>query len=222
MGEKVKTKATEKLRDLRIYIFSGVLLVILLTPTILLAEMKYSSQDFREQEIPLLLNSGSVAGEKATVEYILWTEDVSELTKIEKILQSTGLVWHKITLSNYSERNAYQYMAEIEIKKENEEQALEIYHLLTNKIKRIKVRLYFEERVDSALDFDSYLKKSQIDIRQRVQLPDLISISGFHHDLRDVVKAGKQNINIQIMTKKGNESKKGRTVLAIPVLFEEF
>lgn len=222
VAEEVTTKVTKKIKSIRTYIISGILFIILLTPTILLTEMRFSSQDSREQEIPLLLNSGSLAGEKATVKYILWTEDSGESTKIDKILQSSGLVWDKITLSDYAEKKAYKYITQIEIKKENEGQAIGIYTLLFNKIEGIKARLYFEERVDSALDYDSYLTKSKIDIRQRVQLQDLISISGFHHDLLGIVKAGKQDINIQIVTGNGDKSGKGRTVLAIPALFEEY
>lgn len=222
MAKQQRRTVTQKVNYLRIYICSGILLLIFLTPTILFADLKYPSRNCQGQEFPLLLNSGLIACEQATIGYIIWTEEMRELPAVEKKLESSGLAWHKLLLSDYSGRNAVKYSTQISMKKENEVQALECYHMLSEQLKGLKVRLYFEERIESALDLDAYLERSRIEAIQKVQTPGITSISGFCKSLPEVVKAGRENVNIQILTKNNVGTGTGKTVLAFPALLEEF
>jgi hypothetical protein len=211
-----------KLKIKNIYLFMGILLVILLSLIIFLTGFRYYKQDSRAQELPLLLNSGLFDCQQATIKYILWTEENRELPPIEEILESSGLAWDKQVLSDFSGRNAYKYINETIIRKEDESQAFAFYHKLCERTSGHKVKVYFEEKIDAALDPNSYMEKNKAKIVEIIRLPGTISLSALHNGLPWTVIAGEENINLQLVTKSEAGPNCGKTVLAFPALLEEF
>lgn len=211
---------TKKFTQIRISIISMVLLFLLVLPVIGYAQIKHTNQ--KASDVPLLLNSGLVQCEEAKGKYILWTEDSEELYWLEKLLQSTGLTWNKELLSDYYGRNAYKYVAVFDIQKENEGLAVEYYYSLHTSLKGTKVRVFFEERIDSALDSLLFFRNYNIPVIQKIQEEEIMSLSGFHRDYSEGVKAGTDQINVQLITRSGKGSGQGRSVLAYPALLEEF
>ncbi len=212
----------KKLKTKHIYLISGILLVIFLSLIISLTGFRHYNQDSRAQELPLLLNSGLFDCQQATIKYILWTEESGKLSEIEEVLESSGLAWHKQVLSDFSGKKAYKYLNKAIIEKEDEGRALAFYNKLSERTSDLKVRVYFEEKVDAVLEPNCYLEKNKVKIVQTVQMPGIISLCGFHYDLPLTVKAGRKNINIQLVTKNEAGSNRGKTVLAFPALLEEF
>lgn len=192
--------------------------IILLTPARLLA--KGAVQD--HQELPLLLSSGLVSSTEGSLEYIVWTEEPGTQTYIEKTLEASGLAWNKKVLSDFSGKKVYQYTTEMAIKKEEEKQAVIFYNHLNTMANNGKIKVLLEERIDSRLEAEKYFTENQIAIKQKAAAEDLISISGYDPRIPCAVQAGKDRLNIQIITEKETKTRKGKTILAIPALMEEF
>jgi len=203
----------KNIRVLRKSIISVIITLLLLTPAILLAENKYQDQNQSAGQFSLLLNSGLTDCQNATVRYIVWTQESRELSGIEEILPETDLLWHKYLLQDFSGNKAWKYVAELNITEKDEREALERYLSLKNKISNQRTKIYFEERVESAIHSGLYFKNNDIKVREKVQSLNIESFRGYLQELSD---------DIQIMSKENTPSCQGRTVLAIPVLLEEF
>jgi len=171
----------------------------------------------------MLLHSGQFDTRPAAVKYILWSKEEQALQVIEKKLKETGLVWHKNTLKNYAENKAaFQYSTMQTISKQEEKQALQKYFSLLKEFENLPVRIFFEERVDSNLNLDLYLKENKIEVKEKIRTPDTISITGYIAGLRPTIVAGPKTFNFQLLAKGQAVGSKEQTVLAIPALLEEF
>ena len=79
-------------------------------------------------------------------------------------------------------------------------------------------QIYIDERVPQAIDISAYLSKTNALPAQWALSDSLVSIAAYQKNLPSTVMAGNDRINIQLLSR-GNG---GQTVLAIPVLLEEF
>lgn len=217
----VGIRETEKVKKLRISLYSGLLLIILLISPIFI-EMNSYTKAKHAREIPLLLNSGLLDSEQALVKFILWTEDSSESYQLEESIRPMGLTWEKQILSDVSGKKAYKYTARMEIGREEEGYIMEIYRQLDEAARGLQARVYLEETTDAKLDPYVYFHQTKIDTVQEAQTSGIISLSGFHPGLLQTVKAGKDKVNIQLLTSKEAGEKQGKTLLAFPAILEEF
>jgi hypothetical protein len=71
------------------------LLVLLLAPSFLIEKTRYCFPVNTEEDFCLLLNSGLADCSKAKIQYMIWTKEEKDLLILEKILNNTGLAWHK-------------------------------------------------------------------------------------------------------------------------------
>ncbi len=212
----------KNIKKFKKYIMCVLIAVFLIVPSILLAESEYRSQNINKQPFCLLLNSGLLDCQSATIKYIIWTEDKSELPLIEKALKQTEISWQKNILQDYSKNNAFEYIAEFDITKQKESKAWEDYMILKNKIATPKVRIYFEERANSYLNIDLYFKQNNVNTQEKAKTSNIISLTGYYSGFRENVKLGWKIVNIQVAAKEENNTNEGKTVLALPVLFDEF
>jgi len=178
------------------------------------------AQNNPDKDLVLLLHSGLASCQNARVKYIIWTEDSNSQKEIESILQSSDLLWNKAVLSNFANRTAYRYSAELEIDQDQEINALNTYEVLGLQLSGPETKVYLEESVDQEIDIQRYFKMNTISIIQKTDIPSLYALSGYTQGLGQGVKAGKDTINIQTVTRK-YEDNRGRTVLALPALLEE-
>lgn len=215
-------KMPKNLSSLRIIIVSSLLLLLSATLTVISIDHMSGASRLKNPGYALLLNSGIVQCEEARINYILWTEDITELPKIEMIISETGLKWEKNVLSNYLGKNAYKYTSTYDIKKENEGQAVEILTSLMHSLDDEKVRVYFEERIDSPLDPAAYFNNNKIELKQKVAEYGLISLSGYSQSLLGDIYSGGEKINVQLVSRSQEGHLQGKSVLAYPVLLEEF
>ncbi|RJE47448.1 MULTISPECIES: hypothetical protein [unclassified Dehalobacter] len=178
------------------------------------------AQNNPDKDLVLLLHSGLASCQNARVKYIIWTEDSNSQKEIESILQSSDLLWNKTVLSDFANRTAYRYSAELEIDQDQEINALNTYEVLGLQLSGPETKVYLEESVDQEIDIQRYFKMNTISIIQKTDIPSLYALSGYTQGLGQGVKAGKDTINIQTVTRK-YEDNRGRTVLALPALLEE-
>lgn len=219
MEKQGRIPGTLKIKKLRTFIVSGLLLMVFLTPTILIAAPKYFDQSLREE--PLILNSDLTAVQEAVVRYFLWTEDCTGLLDLEGILRDSGLAWQKEVLKDFSGNKALKYTAQIKITKEEEGQALDYYHSLYNKMKGLNIQVYFEEKVNDFLDPVSLFYKYSPDFYSRTEASGVTSWTGFHPALPGFTLVEGKKVNFQLLTVKGSEGT-GKTLLAVPALLEDF
>lgn len=201
----------------------GLMIVILITQVISCAGLIQSSDisDNNENKFILLLNSGLVDCQTAAVKCTLWTENSNDLEHIEKILSKSELDWQKEILRDYAGNKAFKYTAQYNVTKERENDILNMYDSLAEKIDSKTTKIYIEEKVGKALDLDTYLKLNHVKIIQREEIPYLSSITGYSNSLINSTNIGNKQINLQIASRK-TETDQGKTVLALPILLEEF
>lgn len=218
---------TEKKCNIRINIFGGVLFIILLMLLFIYMRLPNVNKVFGQQgdiQLPVILNSDMVTSEEAAIKYIVWSECLDKLPDLEKVLQGTGMIWHKLSLSDFSGRKVYKYTSELNAKKENEAQAIENYFLLVRQLSGLKAKAFFEERVDSLLDYNRFIGQNKIETINSIKTPEMISITGYDMKLPIMAKVGDDKVNIQIISYPKNELEGicGKTVIAYPALFEDF
>jgi len=201
------------------WIIAFIIAVLMLIPSIAFAEMSYLN--YKSSTFPLLLASEGIDGTEATVQYIIWTEEQAMVAPIEKKLVRTGLAWNKMRLTDYSGRKAYKYTATLEISKEDEQESFLLYQAL-NTFSGEKTQVFYQESVYSSMRAETFFDRNGIPIIQKVQDHDMLSLSGFDQRLPGKVKAGDDQINIQILKKECNQNNQGKMVLALPALLEEF
>lgn len=178
------------------------------------------AQSNPDRNLVLLLHSGLVSCQNAQVKYIIWTEDSSSQKEIENVLQSSGLLWNKAVLSDFANRTAYQYSAELEVDQDQESDVLNTYEVLNLRLSGRETKVYLEESVDQEIDIQRYFKMNIVSIIQETDIPSLYALSGYTWGSGQGIKAGKDTINIQAVTRKSGDNR-GRTVLALPALLEE-
>ncbi len=196
------------------------IVIILLTPTLLFADSLYNKHQV--QSFPLLLESGLAEVLNAHIDYIIWSEDPADLSRIESALHGTELKWHKEILSDYSGRRAFKYKASSVIEKTEERDALRFYYDLQKSLEDKQTKVIFEERIHSLLNPSEYFDQSNITAIQEVHCENMISISGVHQLLPQSNMLTKKVANIQVVAKTMHKNNQGQTVLAIPALLEEF
>jgi DNA modification methylase len=196
------------------------MIILVLVPVFLFAQGKAEEEIF-DSRLSLLLNSGYTENNKASLKYILWTQDGNELEELELYLQNFGFSWKKEILNDYSGcKRAYKYTAQTEVDKEAEKRNLKKINVLAKDIRRFNAYLYIHEEVKGNVDVEQYLQYIRVRDVERTKEAGLISYTGYTGAINQAVQAGLRKINFQLITKDNNLYRE--TVLAIPALLEEF
>lgn len=171
-------------------------------------------------EIPLLLNSRQVMSDKAQFKVVIWFDD-SKLT-LDQLPKPPlkNLKWSFKDLQAGNGKRAITLSGKCIVDKKEEQEVFTWYTIMARKIAREGGRIYLDERVPESLDISAYLTHIQAQPVQWSLTGNLVSIAARQHQINSKVKVGNDSINVQILSR--GETAEGQTVLALPVLLEEF
>ena len=196
------------------------ILIILSLAVVLIQEagagVEMGQADFQE---PLLLESGLATVNEAEVTIVIWLESPELDNGILTALPQAGWQWESMTYES-----GWQHAISIsgtKITTSEEESTIRDWYLtLAHQVAEVGGIVYFDERVAESLDIAAYLASRQAVPQQWTYLASTRSIAGYQAGLNNPVIAGLDQVNIQLLTRGTGDQ--GQTVLAIPVLLQEF
>lgn len=206
-------------RNVRLYI-SGIILFI----SIFLLNIGSEANGMlasKQQDInpPLLLKSSLTEVTEAEVRVIFWFEGESDVSRSsflsEQILSQAGWKWETHGLTQAMTVSGYRH---IDASEEDE-----IWTWFKTRAKRVELeggKAYFDERAQVGIDGKTYLSQNSFEPKQEAISGTTSSIAGWQEGFFPEVKAGQDSVNIQLLTR--STSQGAITVLAVPVLLEEF
>lgn len=201
-------------------IWGLIILFILISPSLLFAELYKINNDRVFKDLTLLLNSGLTRCETSNVKYILWTEDRSELSTLNIIVQDSPLVWQKEVISDFRGVKVYKFFSENQVDKEEEKLIPTQLQYIEEQLKGSQILLYFHQQINEKIDVWNYLSLNEIKKTQQTATDKLLSITGYSNTISNVLYSNTFDTNVQLIT--NNQTNKGKTILAIPALLEDF
>lgn len=172
------------------------------------------------QEIPLLLNSGIVKSNEAEVSVILWFEHGNIPADVIKNRPLPDWTWDIKQLETENGQEAVTISGHSNLNINKERNLYTWYTNIAQELTKIGGRAYLDERVSQQLDISAFLSKINAQPAQWDLSGNMLSIAAYQNSLNTYVMAGKDRINIQLLSRGRNAD--GHTVLAIPALLEEF
>lgn len=173
-----------------------------------------------QQEVPLLLNSGVVLTEEAEVNVILWFENGDIPLGIWTKGPMPNWSWDYKELQTGSGNVAATISGHCLIDKNEESNLYSWYTIMAQQLAKTGGHIYLDERVPQSVDISAYLSKTNALPSQWTLQGDMVSIAAYQSNFKNSVIAGKDRVNIQLLSRGKNTE--GKTVLAMPVLLEEF
>ncbi len=201
-------------------IWGLIILFILISPSFLFAELYKINNDRVFKDFTLLLNSGLTSCETSNVKYILWTEDRNELSTLNNIVQDSPLVWQKEVISDFRGVKVYKFFSENQVDKEEEKLIHTQLQYIEEQLKGSQILLYFHQQIEDRIDVWHYLSLNEIKKTQQTTTDKLLSITGYCNTISKVLYSNTFDTNVQLITNK--QTNKGKTILAIPALLEDF
>ena len=199
----------------------GLALTLLISPGLLFAELsKNNKGNTFKENTPLLLTSGQTGAETSEIRYILWTDNASELSDLDEVINKSSYTWQKDIICDFNGNKIYKYIREEIVDKNQEHNIIENLNILEDQIQGKNIYLYFQQRINQNLDLESYLTAAGINRVQKVETNKIISITGYSDDISKNIRSGNTEINIQVLTRTSESA--GKTILAVPALLEEF
>lgn len=218
-------------RNIRLY-FTGFIIFLLILFTNISSEADNVLANKQEPNFtPLLLNSGLTGVSEAEVRVIFWFEEDDDtlgsflskeiLSQSEWKWETHGLgILEENRMQGSGSRQALTISGYRLIDASKEEEILNWFRTMTYKVEVEGGKAYFDERVKAGIDGQAYLRQNNFELKQAVISGKTTSIAGWQDGFFPAVKAGHEPINIQLL--KRNTPQGAITVLAIPVLLEEF
>lgn len=186
-------------------------------------QVEMSSKDtvkLCKKAVPMLLNSGIVQTKEAEVSVILWFENGDIPLEVRTKWLMSDWTWTFKEQQTGSGKVAATLFAHRRIDKNEETNLYTWYNTLAQSLAKMGGRIYLDERVSQVTDISAYLSQTNALPAQWILSGNLVSIAAYQNDLLTSVVAGQDRVNIQLLSR--GENTKGQTVLAIPVLLEEF
>ncbi|AHF08710.1 hypothetical protein [Desulfitobacterium metallireducens] len=219
-------------RNVRLYIMGFIFIVL-----IILIDLGYEANGViasRQQKNipPLLLNSGLVEVAEAEVEVVFWfgeeRSDSASSFLQEQIRSQSGWRWEihgvEIQAANWTQGlDSKQSLTVSGYRHLNALEEAEIWTWFKTMAKKVELeggKAYFDERVRAGIDGETYLRRNSFEPKQVAFSGTTSSIAGWQDGFFPEVKAGEDSVNIQLLTR--STSQGAMTVLAVPVLLEEF
>ncbi|AFM43458.1 Protein of unknown function (DUF1779) [Desulfosporosinus acidiphilus SJ4] len=199
-----------------------ILLMLCLKTNVLMAQNTMNDDGVSNKSIPLLLNSKFVDASEARVTMVIWFDDSNRPLSSEQITNPPvkNWSWSNNYLQAGNSRRASTISGEGLVNKKEELKVYKWYTIMAPKIAKAGGRMYLDERVPESIDIPAYLNHIDAQPVQWAISDNLISIAAYQKLINPSVKIGTDKLNIQILSR--GEAAKGETVLAIPVLLEEF
>lgn len=168
----------------------------------------------------LLLNSGLTTEQEAQIRIVLWFSKEDLILEFWPLLPKEGWSWEKKALQTGNGEVAISLAGTTYANIEDEKSILSRYESLVEKARVIGGTVYLDERIAERIDIYAYLSALGALPQQYLSDGALTSVAGFGPGFYPGVLAGSDEINLQLLTRPGGE--RGHTVLALPVLLEEF
>jgi len=169
---------------------------------------------------PLLLNSGVVQTKKAEVNVILWFEDGKIPLGIWTNKPMSDWIWNYKELQTGSGKVAVTLSGHRQVDNIEESNLYTWYTVMARQLSETGGRIFLDERVPQIIDISAYLSQTNALPAQWALVGNLLSIAAYQNNLKTSVVAGNDRINVQLLSR--GQNTEGQTVLAIPVLLEEF
>ncbi|WP_407306251.1 YwmB family TATA-box binding protein [Desulfosporosinus sp. SB140] len=170
--------------------------------------------------IPLLLNSQQVASKKATVKMVIWFDGTKGTFDQLPDPPLKNWTWDYKELQAGNGKKAITISGESILDKSEEHQVYTWYTIMAQNIAKEGGRIYLDERIPERLDISAFLSHIQAQPVEWALSDNLVSIAACEPQINSSVKVGNDRINLQLLSR--GEVSNGQTVLAIPVLLEEF
>ncbi|MDP4160592.1 MAG: hypothetical protein Q8911_12680 [Bacillota bacterium] len=170
--------------------------------------------------VPLLLNSGVVQSKEAEVSIILWFEEGNIPQDIMTKRPMEDWVWTSNSLATRGGNTAVTLSGRHLVNKNEENNLFTWYTTIAQELTKVGGKIYIDERVPQAIDVSAYLCQINALPAQCALLGNMVSIAAYQTNIRTDVTAGKDRINIQLLSRGKNTD--GQSVLAMPALLEEF
>lgn len=219
-------------RDIRLSSTGFIILILFLLLNINPQTNRALANRQENTDPPLLLNSGLIDVTEAEVQVIFWFEEQSDAQRSsflsEEILSQEGWEWkikgqglfeselkqetettQALTISGYRYINASE-----------EEEILNWFRLISKRIEFQGGKAYLDERVEAGIDAEAYLRQNNFELKQKAISGKTTSLAAWQEGFLPGIQAGQDLINLQVLSR--TTSQGAKTVLAIPVLLEEF
>ncbi|MBP1759393.1 MAG: hypothetical protein H6Q63_310 [Firmicutes bacterium] len=170
--------------------------------------------------VPLLLNSGIVQAEKAEFNIIIWFEDKEIPLAIRTMKPTPDWIWTYKELNNENKKGAVTLSGQCSLNKNEERNLFAWYTTMGPQIEMAGGKVYLDERIPETIDISAYLSQTNAVPIQCVLLDNMISTAAYQSDIESSVMAGQDRINIQLLSR--GKKTEGQSVLAIPVLLQQF
>ncbi|HWQ43372.1 MAG TPA: hypothetical protein VN456_15235 [Desulfosporosinus sp.] len=176
--------------------------------------------ELSQTPVPLLINSGAVQAKEAEVSVVLWFENGEIPLGIWRTGPLPDWTWSYKESQTASGRVAVTLSGHQRMNKNEESNLYTWYTVMVRQLAQTGGQIYIDERVPQAIDISAYLSKTNALPAQWALSDSLVSIAAYQKNLPSNIMAGNDRINIQLLSRGIHNG--GQTVLAIPVLLEEF
>jgi len=197
-----------------------ILVIMLMTLVFSLGFINMENPVSQKAEVknPLLLNSGLVEAQEAEIRVVLWFAEGKPQKAFIKDLPQDNWLWQESGSPN-SLTSGYSLAGYTLVSPEEEAGLFAWYLELAQVVKAAGGIVYLDERIDENIDIIAFALKQNIQPQQYSLTEGVVSVAGWDESLGPEVLAGKDRVNIQLISKVEG---KGKTALAFPVLLEEF
>ncbi|HVJ48009.1 hypothetical protein [Desulfitobacterium sp.] len=206
-------------RNFRLFIVMVVLFIIINLLIVVAASNSMVVNKQQKEHPPLLLNSGLTDVSEAEAQVILWFDGQDSASHSEfinnQVLSQAGWEWE-----SHDSQKALTVSGYRRLKASDEAEILTWFEAVAQMVEQEGGKAYFDERIDARVDGMVYLRQNGFEPKQGVITGTTASIAGWQEGFFPVVQAGRDSVNIQLLTRSASQGAK--TVLAIPVLLEEF
>jgi hypothetical protein len=205
-----------KKENIRLLIYAGILILIFL----LLNQVKYKyCLAMISASSPLLLEYNNSANE-ADVKVIIWfdKQDSSELFRKE--LPTDKWHWEKAIRYNVDGKMITGLVGRTKVDRRKELELKKWYFGLDSRIRDAGGKVYLDERIQANIDVIDFLCKAGAEPQQWMLDGNTLSVAARKSDLENNIYAGKDKVNMQLLTRITNGYQ--QSVLALPALVDEF
>lgn len=180
--------------------------------------LKSSTPDATGHAPELLLQSGLAAADEAEITVIIWLK-ASELERTVNSLPPSGWNWRTVQYESPA-ADVATVAGTRTITRQEEAEVRDWYLALAQEIAKAGGQAYLDERIGESIDILAYMAKVQAMPQQWVFGAGTRSMAGYEAGFGSPLTAGSDLVNLQLLTRAGGQH--GQTVLAIPVLLQEF
>jgi hypothetical protein len=166
----------------------------------------------------LLEYSGST--ETADVKVIIWSDNQDSSNLFKEELPSDNWHWEKVFRSNVEGKKITGIVGRTKVGRTEELELKKWYYEFAARIKEAGGKVYLDERINDNIDIVDFLCKAGAEPQQWMLDNTTLSVAAWKSDLGNNIYAGKDKINMQLLTHVSSEYR--QSVLALPVLIDEF